>query len=39
MPNDKLLGMYRAKVVENKDPQMFGRVQVWIPDIMSELPQ
>ena len=39
MPDDKLFGMYRAKVVENKDPQQFGRVQVWIPDIMSELPQ
>lgn len=39
MPDNKLFGMFRAKVVENKDPQLFGRVQVWIPDIMSELPQ
>jgi len=29
-----LLGMYRAKVVDNQDPLLFGRVMVWIPDIM-----
>lgn len=31
---DKFLGFYRAKVVENKDQQKFGRVLIWIPDIM-----
>jgi hypothetical protein len=31
---EKLYGNYRAKVVENKDPQKFGRVMVWIPDVM-----
>jgi hypothetical protein len=30
-------GNYRAKVVENKDPQKYGRVKVWIPDIMPEV--
>lgn len=29
-----MLGMYRAKVVDNRDPEKFGRVLVWIPDIM-----
>jgi len=31
---EKLLGNYRAKVVNNKDPSKFGRVLVWIPDVM-----
>jgi hypothetical protein len=31
---EKLYGNYRAKVVENKDPQKFGRVLIWIPDVM-----
>jgi len=30
----RLYGNYRAKVVNNKDRQMFGRVMVWIPDLM-----
>jgi len=34
-----LFGMYRAKVVENRDPQKFGRVIVWIPDFMPEVDQ
>jgi len=29
-----LYGMFRAKVVDNKDPEKFGRVILWIPDIM-----
>jgi len=29
-----MLGMYRAKVVDNKDAGKFGRVLVWIPDLM-----
>lgn len=28
---------YRAKVVDNKDPKMLGRVMVWIPDIMPKI--
>jgi len=32
-------GMYRAKVVDNKDPKKFGKVLVWIPDIMPEVSQ
>lgn len=31
---DKFHGFYRAKVVENKDPQKFGRILIWIPDVM-----
>jgi len=34
----KLTGFYRAKVVDNVDPQMFGRVKVWIPDVMPKIP-
>lgn len=35
MPDDeKFHGFYRAKVVDNNDPQKFGRVLVWIPDLM-----
>lgn len=34
---EKLFGNYRAKVVNNKDKQKFGRVQVYIPDLMPEL--
>lgn len=30
----KLGGFFRAEVTDNKDPQMFGRVKVRIPDIM-----
>ncbi len=33
-----LYGIYRAKVVDNKDPQKFGRVRVWIPSIMPNIP-
>jgi hypothetical protein len=29
-----LYGNYRAKVVSNKDKEKFGRVLVWIPDLM-----
>ena len=32
-------GFYRAKVVDNKDPQKFGRVIVWVPDLMPKIPQ
>jgi len=30
-------GFYRAKVLENKDPEKFGRIKVWVPDIMPEI--
>jgi len=30
-------GNYRAVVVDNKDKEQFGRVLVWIPDIMPEV--
>lgn len=42
MDNDEkvgqLYGFYRAKVVDNNDTEDFGRVLVWIPDIMTFLP-
>jgi len=28
-------GIYRAKVIDNKDEKMFGRVKVYLPDFMS----
>jgi hypothetical protein len=34
----QLYGFYRAKVVDNDDTEKFGRVLVWIPDVMSYLP-
>jgi hypothetical protein len=34
---DPFYGFYRAKVVNNKDPEKFGRVYVWIPDLMPEV--
>ena len=34
---DRLYGNYRAEVVDNKDSEMFGRVKVWIPDLMPEI--
>jgi len=40
MPNsftDPLYGNYRAKVVDNKDKEKFGRVLVYIPDLMPTL--
>lgn len=37
--DNKLLGFYRAKVVNNKDPEKKGRVIVWIPQIMPEVPE
>ena len=33
-----LFGNYRAKVVENIDTEQFGRVLVWIPDLMPDIP-
>jgi len=28
---------FRAKVTHNKDPKNFGRIKVWIPDIMDKI--
>jgi hypothetical protein len=40
MPEVKsYFGMYRGLVVDNKDPEQFGRVLVWIPDLMPEVSQ
>ncbi len=33
----QLYGNYRARVVGNKDPDLYGRIQVWVPDIMEGL--
>lgn len=35
----KYYGIYRALVVNNKDPQKNGRIIVWIPDVMPEVSQ
>jgi len=32
--SEPLYGNYRAKVINNKDKSQFGRVLVWIPDLM-----
>lgn len=32
-----LFGFYRAKVVDNRDKEMFGRVLIWIPDLMPDI--
>ena len=34
---DPLYGNYRAKVVNNRDKEQFGRVMVWIPDLMPDI--
>lgn len=39
MKNFEYTGFYRAKVVDNNDPEKYGRVMVWIPDVMGELPE
>ena len=36
--DQKYFGFYRAKVIDNKDKEMFGRVKVYIPDVMPEIP-
>ncbi len=35
---ERLYGNYRAQVVNNKDEQQFGRVLLWIPDLMESVP-
>jgi hypothetical protein len=34
---DRLYGNYRAEVIDNKDREKFGRVKVWIPDLMPDV--
>lgn len=35
--NVKLDGFYRAKVIDNKDKEFYGRIKVWIPDVMPKI--
>ena len=37
MDRGTVYGNWRAQVVDNKDTQKFGRVLVWIPDLMPEV--
>ena len=37
MDISKYFGNYRAKVLNNKDTEMYGRVLLWIPDIMPDI--
>lgn len=37
MDKSSLFGMFRAKVIDNKDLMKMGRCFVWIPDIMPEV--
>lgn len=37
MDRAAIYGNWRAQVVDNKDTQKFGRVLVWIPDLMPEV--
>ena len=37
MEKSSIYGNWRAQVVDNKDPDKFGRVLIWIPDFMPEV--
>jgi len=37
MDRASIFGNFRAKVVDNKDKQKFGRVLIWIPDLMPQV--
>ncbi|GIU69226.1 MAG: hypothetical protein KatS3mg002_0462 [Candidatus Woesearchaeota archaeon] len=37
MKTSEYFGFYRAKVVDNNDPDNFGRVKVWIPMVMIDI--
>ena len=37
MEKSSIFGNWRAQVVDNKDKEKFGRVMVWIPDLMPEV--
>lgn len=39
MDRASIFGNWRAKVVDNKDPQKFGRVLIWSPDLMPTVSQ
>ena len=34
----RVYGNYRAKVVDNKDTEFFGRILIWIPNLMVDVP-
>lgn len=34
---ERLYGNYRAQVINNRDPKMFGRCLLWIPDLMESV--
>jgi len=36
-PEFTWLGIYRAKVIDAKDPDKQGKVKIWIPDLMPEI--
>jgi len=36
---NRLYGNYRAEVIDNKDPEQLGRVKVFIPDLMVDIPK
>lgn len=38
MKSNKYYGFYRSKVIDNNDPDEYGRVMVWIPDLMPSIP-
>lgn len=35
--NRSLPGFYRAKVVDNKDDDFYGRIKIWCPDVMADI--
>ena len=39
MDRGSIYGNWRAQVIDNKDTKKFGRVLVWIPDMMPEVDQ
>lgn len=39
MDRGSIYGNWRAQVVDNKDTKKFGRVLVWVPDLMPEVDQ
>ena len=36
MNQEKYYGFYRAKVVDNNDPNNFGQIKIWVPAIMTD---